>query len=89
MDIQEAAIVYTLKAKDRAMVVSVDHSKAYSPRMVILKNEYGNRLACVIESKKGYTIDLAKQMHGLIPPKLLKMPPLLRDARGRFMKRVQ
>ena len=85
LTIHDAAIAYTLKLRDLAKLIDPTQSKNYGPRMVILKDEQGRRLACVVESKKGFTIDAVKKMH---QPPPVDFGWCLRDSRGRFVKRT-
>ena len=63
LTIHDAEIAYTLKLRERAHRIDRTQSQILCPRMVILKDEQGRRLACVIESKKGFMIDAVKKMH--------------------------
>lgn len=84
MDIRVAALVYSLKMLDLTHVVDPEKSKMYGPRVAILKNELGQRLACVVESKKGFTVDVVKKMH----IRTRDLGWCVRDERGRFVKRT-
>lgn len=63
MLIGHAAIVYYTKMGEKAHTVSDTNSKMLCPRIVILKDAENHRLACVVESKRGYVVDVVKKMH--------------------------
>ena len=84
MTISEAIVVYALKTRDASHQVDAIQSKMYGPRVAILKDEKGQRLACIVESKKGFTVDAVKKMHQP-PPK--DEGWCLRDRQGRFVSK--
>ena len=83
MTIDTARIVYSLKAGNLAIYADPAQSKMLSPRVAILKNWDGRRLACVVESKKGFTVDLVKKMHRAVKD----YGWCVRDERGRFVSK--
>jgi hypothetical protein len=90
MTIGNAATLYYLRTTGLSThYVAFENSKMLSPRVAILKNESNQRLACIIETKKGYTIDLAKRMHNIVTVPKNTRPMPNRDAQGRFVKGVQ
>lgn len=84
MNIYVATSVYKLKAGDVAHVIDPVKSKMLSERIAVLKDPAGQRIACIVESKKGYTVDLVKKMH---LPKPTDEGWCVRDYKGRFVKR--
>ena len=84
MKISEATVIYAMKLGERAHLVDQNQSKMYGPRLAILKDDQSRRLACVVESKKGYTVDAVKKMH---QPPAQDFGWCLRDSHGRFVKR--
>jgi hypothetical protein len=83
MNISKAIVVYAMKA-DKPHPVSSEKSEMYGPRVAVLKDAVGRRLACVVESKKGFVVDLVKKMH---MPDPIDEGWCLRDVKGRFVKR--
>jgi hypothetical protein len=87
MTIGMASTLYFLRTGDtNTHIVSFENSKMLSPRIAILKNDLNQRLACIIETKKGYTIDLAKRIHNIVTVAKNTRPMPNRDAQGRFVK---
>jgi hypothetical protein len=87
MTIGDAVSIYGTKMGINSRTVDYSKSQVLNPRMVILKDCDGNRLACIVESKKGYTIDVVKKMHGYTHPFVKK--EIFRDRYGRFAKQIQ
>ena len=82
-------MVYNLKMGSESQPVDYARCRIYSPRMVVLKNYDDQRLACVIESKKGFIVDVVKKVHPSLVLRSLPAPSLFpRDAKGRFVKRT-
>ena len=63
----QAVMAYVAKAGNKARPVgtldSVTFVKNTNDRMATIKGVNGERLALVIETKKGFTIDLVKKLH--------------------------
>ena len=63
MLIGHAAIVYYTKMGEKAHTVSDTNSRVLGKNIIILKDADNRRLACVVESKRAYTVDYVKKMH--------------------------
>ena len=88
MTISEAIAVYHLKMRNSSHYVAESQSRLIGKSIAILKGEGGVRLACVVESKAGFTVDPVKKLHGIVTmPKNTNRPMPRRDAQGRFVKR--
>ena len=70
MNISDAMVVYYVRYGEKAGAVNTSKSSLLksknglrNDKIAILKDSDGRRLACVIETKKGYTIDVVKKLH--------------------------
>jgi hypothetical protein len=86
MTIAEAISVYHLKMRNSSHYVLESQSRLIGKSIAILKGEGGIRLACVVESKAGFTVDPVKKMHGMAASTRPGAPK--RDSHGRFVKRT-
>jgi hypothetical protein len=60
MTINTATIVYAAKAGQNATYVSPWNSQQLGNNIIILKDSYNHRIAAVIESKRGFVVDIPK-----------------------------